>query len=95
MFFFLSILVLTWLAIESLPNLIITLNQALVLFLSLFLLGFSIATLRNETVWEAVSNRASTILEYVNIITHMFRFYKCFISKWANIKVGMAMYKFS
>ena len=48
----------------------------------IFLLGFSIAGLRNET--EAASNTASTLLEHAHIINHMFRVYKCTCE---NIKV--------
>ena len=43
------------------------------MFLSLFLLRFSITGLRNET--EAVSNTASTLLEHAHIINHTFRVY--------------------
>ena len=65
---------------------IIALYLVLVLFLSLFLFGFSIAGLRNHT--KAANNTASTFLEDVDIINHMFTLYKC---ACANIKVGMAM----
>ena len=55
------------------------------MFLSLFLLGFSIAGQRNET--EAANNIASTFMEHAHIIDHTFRLHKC---ACANIKVGVA-----
>ena len=56
------------------------------MFLSLFLLGFSIAGQRNKT--EAANKTASTFLEHTHIIDHTFRLHKC---SCANIKVGVAM----
>ena len=53
------------------------------MFLSLFLLGFSIVRLR-----EAANNTASTLLEHAHIIDHTFRLRKC---ACVNIKVGMAV----
>ena len=60
-------------------------KRVLVLFLSLLILGFSIAGLRNDT--KAANNTASTFLENAHIIDHTFRLHKC---ACANIKVGMA-----
>ena len=55
------------------------------MFLFLFLLGFSVAGMRN--LIEAASNTASTLLEHAHIIDHTFRVYKCACT---NIKVGGA-----
>ena len=55
------------------------------MFLSLFLLGFSITGLRNEA--EEANNTALTFLEHVHIMDYTFRLYK---GVCANIKVGVA-----